>query len=80
MGFFVFIPFAEGADMREEIKHLWGVNECAQALGLSIATIYAFVHQNRIPYIKLGRALRFHPDRIREWIEARTREPQSRGH
>lgn len=54
---------------------LWRVSECAKALNLSIATIYALVHQKRIPHIKIGRALRFHPERIREWIEAQTREP-----
>lgn len=58
------------------MTNLWNANQCAQALGLSIATIYAFVHQKRIPHIKLGRALRFHPDRIREWVDAQAKEPE----
>ena len=57
------------------MDQLWNANQCAQALGLSIATIYALVHQKRIPHIKIGRALRFHPERIREWAEKQAKEP-----
>ena len=58
---------------------LWSVNQCAQALGISMATIYAWVHQQRIPHIKIGSALRFDPERIRQWVEEQAREPNTRG-
>ena len=52
--------------------------ECADLLKFKISTVYAFVHQKRIPYIKLGgRALRFDPERIREWVERQSKEPAS---
>ena len=58
------------------MESLLDVKQCADVLRLKVSTIYALVHEQRIPHIKLGRALRFDPDRIREWIEAQTREPR----
>lgn len=58
--------------------HLMTVNETAQNLNISIHTVYALVHQQRIPHVKIGKALRFHPGQIEAWVDACSREPNSR--
>jgi excisionase family DNA binding protein len=38
-------------------------------LGIKESTLYAWVHQNKIPYVKLGkRLLRFREEDIIEWL------------
>lgn len=55
------------------MEPLLKVEECAEVTRLSPATIYALVHQRRIAHVKLGRALRFRPQDIRDFIESQRR-------
>ena len=56
-------------------KHLLNKTQVAELLGFKIYTIDAWVSQRRIPYIKLGRLVRFNPDEIEKWIEEKRIEP-----
>jgi len=40
------------------------VKECAGALGLTEATIRAWIYQRRLAYVKLGRSVRIPRDQI----------------
>jgi excisionase family DNA binding protein len=40
-------------------KRLLTVQEAAQMLAVSVSTLYGWVWQRRIPFVKIGRALRF---------------------
>ena len=51
-------------------EKLWDVSEVAQILNLKISTIYALVHQQRIPHVKIGRCLRFRASDIESWVES----------
>ena len=51
------------------------IREVAQYTGLSIHTLYAMVSQRRIPYVKLGGALKFDPVKLHEWIKAHSVMP-----
>ena len=53
-------------------KHeLINYRDAAKQLGLPLGTLYAMVHQNRIPHIRLGRRLvRFDPRQLEEFIDA----------
>ena len=57
------------------MERLLDVNKCAEILSLSPSTIYALVHQQRIPHVKLGRSLRFRPVDIEKWVKNQSREP-----
>jgi len=57
-------------------KHLLNKRQVADYLGLKVYTIDAWVSQHRIPYIKLGRLVRFDPDEINKWIEKQRVEPR----
>lgn len=47
---------------------LMTVKEVAEYLGLAEGTIYQKVSKGQIPYVKLGRNVRFRKDDIDEWV------------
>ena len=47
---------------------LLNIKEVADYTGLSSDTLYTMVSQRRIPYVKLGRLLKFDPQAIDAWI------------
>ena len=51
-------------------------SEAAALLGVPKGTLYALVHQNRVPHIRLGkRFVRFDEDRLRAWMREHSAEP-----
>ncbi len=48
---------------------LIGITEMAEYLGIRVSTLYSWVSQKRIPYIKLGRLVRFDLRKIDKWLE-----------
>ena len=40
-------------------------------LNVKPKTIYDWIHKDYIPYIKLGRLVRFNTDEIRKWLESK---------
>ena len=51
------------------------IQQVAKQTGLSIHTVYKMVSQRRIPYVKLGGALRFDPNKLDQWIKQNTVMP-----
>ncbi len=50
-------------------KRLINTNELSEYIGLSTSTIYSWVSQRRIPFVKCGRLTKFDLQRINDWIE-----------
>jgi excisionase family DNA binding protein len=50
---------------------LWTVDETATFLQLKPKTIYDYVSARLIPVIRIGRAVRFSPQAIREWVDSK---------
>lgn len=50
-------------------KRLINTNELSQYIGLSTSTIYSWVSQRRIPFVKCGRLTKFDLQRIDDWID-----------
>jgi len=48
-------------------ENLWTVKDCAEYLSMSISWVYKQVEAGAIPHAKFGHALRFHPQRVREY-------------
>lgn len=64
-------------DGRDETPtRLLTVQEAAQYLAVSTSTLYGWVWQHRIPFIKLGRALRFDPNDLNAFVEANKQLPR----
>ena len=52
--------------------NLMDVQQAADYLGLSVGTIYQWRSQHKIPYIKVGRKLKFKKDQLDQWLADRT--------
>lgn len=50
-------------------QRLVDVRELSNYLGISLNTLYSWVSQRRIPFVKCGRLTKFDLERIDEWIE-----------
>jgi len=48
---------------------LLNVTEVAQLIGVKPSTIYQWTHQGFIPYVKVGKLVRFKPDAVMKWID-----------
>ena len=59
-------------------RRLLTVQEVADYLGISKDTAYSMVSQRRIPYVKIGRLLKFDLRAIDEWIAQKTVMPMPR--
>ncbi len=52
-----------------KIDVLITAKELAGSLRLSVGTIYNKVSRREIPFVKVGRCLRFSKDQLQEWIK-----------
>jgi len=50
-------------------RRLLNVEEVAHMLDMKTGTIYQWVSQRRIPFVKCGRLTKFDIERIDEWIK-----------
>ena len=50
-------------------KRLLNADELSQMIDVRRDTIYRWVSQRRIPYVKVGRSTKFDIDAINEWIK-----------
>ncbi len=56
-------------------RRLLSIDETSEYLGLAPTTLYKMVSERRIPYVKVGRLLRFDSRLIDDWLEAHTVMP-----
>jgi excisionase family DNA binding protein len=55
-------------DNKKGMAKLISPTELANMLDISIETVYAWTSQKRIPYIKMGRLVRFDMEEVGRWI------------
>jgi excisionase family DNA binding protein len=57
-----------------EIESVWTVNELCIKLKIVRSTAYQWVHEERLPFVKLaGGVIRFRPSAIQAWIEKQSK-------
>ncbi len=56
---------------------LIGVNETSEILGIKVSTLYAWIRKQRIPYVKVGRLVKFDTDDIEKWITTQKVTPHA---
>ncbi len=56
-------------DNQAEERDLINIPMLAKRLGVSPKTIYAWVHMRKIPYLKIGRLVKFQSRDIQNWVE-----------
>ena len=52
-------------------RTLLGVGETSKYLGCTVNTLYSWINQRKVPYIKIGRLVKFDPGDIEIWIAER---------
>ncbi len=57
------------------MENLIGPLQAANMLGVKLPTIYTWVARRRIPYVKVGAALRFRPSALEAWLKEREHMP-----
>jgi excisionase family DNA binding protein len=57
-------------------ERLWNIQQAARYLAVSVSTLYGWVWQRRIPFVKMGRALRFDPSDLENFIETSKQRPR----
>ena len=50
-------------------KRLINIKELSKFLGVSVNTLYAWVNQHKIPFVKCNGIIRFDMKDIEDWIE-----------
>lgn len=66
---------AEAQPLREvaPLGRLLDINDVAEILGVNVRHVRRLVFENRIPYLKWGRLLRFDPKEIERWLRGLSR-------
>jgi excisionase family DNA binding protein len=52
-------------------RPLIGIEEVAHWLGVDVRHVRRLVAERRIPFVKWGHLLRFDPDELQNWLEAK---------
>jgi excisionase family DNA binding protein len=67
-------PVSCKAEIRAE-QRLLTIQEAAGYLAVSVSTLYGWVWQRRVPFVKMGRALRFDSRDLEAFVEANKHRP-----
>ena len=57
-------------------ERLLGVDEVADSLGVTNRFVRRLVAERRIPFVKVGKFVRFDPAEVNRWIDRQRVEPQ----
>lgn len=60
----------------KQMKQYLSPKELAQYINVSIHTIYYWIATRQIPFVKLGRLIRFNLAEIQEWLKSKKVEPE----
>lgn len=52
------------------------IDQLSKKLRVSVSGIYTWVNQRKIPFVKVGRLIRFDSDEIDKWLKEKKVEPK----
>jgi excisionase family DNA binding protein len=53
------------------IPQLLTIDQLAERLGITVRHVRRLVPEKRLPYLKVGKLVRFDPDQIMQWLASR---------
>jgi excisionase family DNA binding protein len=53
------------------IPQLLTIDQLAERLGITVRHVRRLVAEKRVPYLKVGKLVRFDPDEIKRWLASR---------
>ena len=59
-----------------DVCNLMTIKDAARFLSVSVSTLYGWVWQRRIPFVKVGRALRFERVDLEKFVQVHRYEPR----
>ena len=62
----------EYIDGRSGWIDLYNISDLSEKLGVKKSTLYQWIHQRKIPYVKIGGLVKFRPSEIEKWLEEKT--------
>lgn len=63
----------------DTLPRLLTIDQLADHLGVTVRHIRRLIAERRVPYVKVGRLVRFDPAEISEWLDSSRRPIGSRG-
>jgi excisionase family DNA binding protein len=57
------------------MRRLIDIREAAEYTGLSVHTLYTMVSQRRVPFVRVGRLVKFDVELLDKWIKQNTVMP-----
>jgi len=57
------------------VNRLLAIQDVAEQLSISVKTVYTMCNQRRIPFVKVGRLLRFDAATMEEWVRKQAVNP-----
>jgi len=57
------------------MEKLLNIEELSNLLGVEVSTLYIWTHRKAIPFIKLGKFIRFKESAIQTWLQQKTVQP-----
>jgi excisionase family DNA binding protein len=58
-----------------QVPELIRIEQLAQRLGITVRHVRRLVAERRVPYLKVGRLVRFDTLEVTEWLDSRRRPP-----
>ena len=55
--------------MCSQNDRLWTIDDVAEYLRVKASVVKYWIHNERLPCMKIGKHLRFDPEDVREWVE-----------
>jgi excisionase family DNA binding protein len=62
-----------------EIREVMDIRAASEYLGISMGTLYRYVHEEKIPAFKLGNRWRFKKSILDRWMERQSAQFEQRG-
>ncbi|MBI1859820.1 MAG: helix-turn-helix domain-containing protein [Deltaproteobacteria bacterium] len=53
---------------KRPVGFVWTIEDLARELKISVRNVYRLTSQDKIPFSKIGKSVRFSPDQIEEWL------------
>ncbi|WP_417335924.1 helix-turn-helix domain-containing protein [Halobacteriovorax marinus] len=60
-------------------KNLLNIQEASEFLNIKISRLRTAIFKNEVPYLKIGRLVRFDPSDLTEWIQEKKEESKPSG-
>jgi excisionase family DNA binding protein len=53
----------------ETVPHLLTIDQLAEQLGITVRHVRRLIAERRVPYLKVGKLVRFDPAEIADWLD-----------